>query len=179
MTPNRDTQKRNNGPRINREINARSVHLIDENGQNIGVVPIFQAVQMAEDAGMDLVEMNGDQMPPIVKIMDYGKFKYEQKKKAVEAKKNAKVVEIKELQFRPVIEEHDFQVKMRKLIEFIEDGDKVKVVVRGRFRDMQNKDKVSNVFDRIIADMGDKIIVEQEAKANGRNIGMMIAPSKK
>ncbi len=158
---------------------AKSVLLIDQNGANRGVMATAQALIIAKNAGLDLLEMGGDKVPPVVKILDYGKWKYEQKKKANEAKKNQKVVEIRELQFRPIIEQHDFMVKMKKVKEFIESGDKVKITVRGRGVDMRNKEKVMEIFSKVLTEMADSIMVEKQPASEGRNVNMMIAPAKK
>ena len=128
---NRDN-RRDNGPRTNGRITAKSVQVISNDGQNLGVMPTAQALQMAIDDGFDLVELNANSVPPIVKIMDFGKYKYEQKKRANEAKKKQKVTEIKDVWIKPFIEENDLQIKMRKVFEFLENGDKVKISVMTR-----------------------------------------------
>ncbi len=115
------------GPRMNNRIFAKSVQVISETGQNLGIMPTAQALAMAGDAGLDLVEINANNTPPIVKIMDYGKFKYDQKKRANEARKNQKTVEMKEVWVKPFIEENDLNIKMKKVFEFLDGGNKVKI----------------------------------------------------
>ena len=132
----RDTQEREpKGPRINEAIRASNVRLIDETGQNVGVVTAIVAHEKATAAGLDLVEISPDANPPVCKIMDYGKFKYQEQKKAAEARKKQKVVEIKEIKMRPNIDDHDYDVKMRSIRRFFEEGDKVKITLRFRGRD--------------------------------------------
>src|ERR671919_510060 len=125
------------GPRANRDIRGvREVQLIDDTGQNRGVVPFFDALKVAEDAGLDLVEISPNATPPVCKILDYGKFKYEAQKKANAARKKQKVIDVKEIKMRPNIDDNDYHIKMRKIHEFLSDGDKVKVTLRFRGRDL-------------------------------------------
>ena len=123
------------GHRINNRIDAREVRLIGVDGQNVGVVPLRQALMMAEDANLDLVEISPDARPPVCKILDYGKYKFQEQKKAAEARKKQKVIEIKEIKMRPMIDDHDYDVKMRSVKKFLEEGDKVKVTLRFRGRE--------------------------------------------
>lgn len=142
---------------------------MDETGRNVGVLPIFQALSMARDAGMDLVEMNGTSIPPIAKIMDYSKYKYEQKKKQSEAKKHQKQSELKEIWIKPLIEAHDFEIKMKKALEFLDQGHKVKISAWGRRGDkraLRNKDLVKNMFARAVEFIGDRASVDA-----GKDIG--------
>src|SRR5580692_4128641 len=122
------------GPRINDEIRVREVHLIDKDGANRGTVPIAEALRLAQEAGLDLVEISPNSTPPVVKILDFGKYKYAEQKKAAEARKKQKVVEVKEIKLRPMIDDHDYDVKMRSMVRFFEEGDKVKVTLRPRCR---------------------------------------------
>jgi translation initiation factor IF-3 len=128
------------GPRTNREIRAREVQLIDAEGQNRGVVQLLDALALAEEAGVDLVEIVPNATPPVCKILDYGKFRFLEQKKAAEARKKQKIVEIKEIKLRPGIDDHDYDVKMRAMRRFFEEGDKVKVTLRFRGREMAHQD---------------------------------------
>ncbi|MBW8269767.1 translation initiation factor IF-3 [Caldovatus aquaticus] len=164
------------GPRVNEEIRVPQVRLIDQNGQMIGVVSTREALQRAYDAGLDLVEISPNATPPVVKILDYGKFKYEQQKKASEARKKQKVVEIKEIKVRPNIDDHDYAVKMRAMRSFLEEGDKVKVTLRFRGREMAHQDLGAKVLERIRNDLGDMIKVEQFPRLENRQMVMVLAP---
>ena len=126
--------------RINNKIDAREVRLIDADGENHGVMPTRQALYMAEEAGLDLVEISPDAKPPVAKILDYGKFKFQEQKKAAEARKKQKVIEIKEIKMRPMIDDHDYDVKMRAVKRFFEEGDKVKITLRFRGREMAHQE---------------------------------------
>ena len=164
------------GPRINDQIRAREVRLIDETGQNVGVVPIFDAVARAEAAGLDLVEISPDAEPPVCKILDFGKFKYQEQKKAAEARKNQKVVEIKEIKMRPGIDDHDYDVKMRAIRRFFDDGDKVKITLRFRGREMAHSQLGMEVLQRVKADTEMLAKVESEPRFEGRQMVMVLAP---
>lgn len=145
-------------------------------------MPTSQALQMAQDEGLDLVEINANNTPPIAKIMDYGKFKYEQKKRANEAKKNQKKVEVKEVWVKPFIEENDLNIKLKKVFEFLEEGNKVKVSVmtRGDKRVLaQGRDAVPELFTKIIEIVGDKGTLESKSKPEERTKSILIAPAKK
>ncbi|MFL9829062.1 translation initiation factor IF-3, partial [Rhodoplanes sp. SY1] len=120
------------GPRVNEEIRVREVHLIDKDGANRGTTQIAEALRLAQEAGLDLVEIAPNATPPVCKLLDYGKFKYQEQKKAAEARKRQKIVEVKEVKFRPMIDDHDYDVKMRAMHRFFEEGDKVKVTLRFR-----------------------------------------------
>ncbi len=134
---------------------------------------------MAADAQLDLVEVSGGTDPPVCRIMDYGKFKFEQSKKAQAARKKQKQIQVKEIKFRPGTEEGDYQVKLRSLIRFLEDGDKAKVTIRFRGREMAHRDRGGDVLERIEADLKEVAIVEQRAKLEGRQMSMVLAPKKK
>jgi translation initiation factor IF-3 len=164
------------GPRVNEEIRVPQVRLIDQNGQMVGVVSTREALQRAYDAGLDLLEISPNAVPPVAKILDYGKYKYEQQKKANEARKKQKVVEVKEIKVRPNIDEHDYGVKMRAMRSFLEEGDKVKVTLRFRGREMAHQDLGAKVLERIRNDLGDAIKVEQFPRMENRQMVMVLAP---
>lgn len=169
------------GPRINNKIFAKTVQVISATGQNLGVMPTAQALQLAADEDLDLVEMNANGPVPIVKIMDYGKFKYEQKKRASEAKKNQKVVEVKEVWVKPFIEENDLNIKLKKVFEFLGEGNKVKISVmtRGSKKVLaRGKDAVPELFARILELIGDKGTLETKSKPDERTKSILIAPAK-
>jgi translation initiation factor IF-3 len=142
----------------------------------VGVVPIAQALQMANDAGLDLVEISPGADPPVCKILDFGKYKYEAQKKAAEARKKQKIIEIKEIKMRPGIDVNDYKVKMRAIRRFLEEGDKVKVTVRFRGREMAHNELGMKVLDRVRDDMATVSKVEQTPKMEGRQMTMVIAP---
>ena len=164
------------GPRINDAIRAREVRLIDENGQNVGVVSKLDALARAEEAGLDLVEVSPDAEPPVCKILDYGKYKYQEQKKAAEARKHQKTVEIKEIKMRPGIDDHDYDVKMRAIKRFFEEGDKVKVTLRFRGREMAHQELGMNVLVRVKNDVEPIAKVESEPRFEGRQMVMVLAP---
>lgn len=169
------------GPRMNNRITAKTVQVISADGQNLGVMSINQALQIASDDGLDLVEMNANVPVPIVKIMDYGKFKYEQKKRASEAKKNQKTTELKDVWVKPFIEENDLNIKMKKVFEFLGEGNKVKISVmtRGNKRVLaRGKDAVPELFARIMEIVGDKGTMESKSKPDERTKSIIIAPAK-
>ncbi len=164
------------GPRVNEEIRAPQVRLIDQNGEMIGVMTAREAVQRAYAVGMDLLEISPNADPPVCKILDYGKFKYEQQKKRNEAKKKQKVIEIKEIKVRPNIDENDYQVKMRAMKSFIEEGDKVKVTLRFRGREMAHQDIGIRVLERIRAELDATTKVEQMPRMENRQMVMVLSP---
>jgi len=164
------------GPRINDEIRAREVHLIDKDGSNKGTVPIADALALAQEAGLDLVEISPNVTPPIVKLLDFGKYKYAEQKKAAEARKKQKVVEVKEIKFRPMIDDHDYQVKMRSMERFFEEGDKVKVTLRFRGREMAHQELGVKLLDRVKEDTSKLAKVESDARFEGRQMVMILAP---
>src|SRR6266516_2329693 len=140
------------GPRINEEIRVREVQLIDKDGSNKGVTEISAAIAMAQEAGLDLVEIAPNSVPPVAKILDFGKYKYQAQKKAAEARKKQKVVEIKEIKIRPMIDDHDYDVKMRSMRRFFEEGDKVKVTLRFKGREMAHQELGMELLSRIQKD---------------------------
>lgn len=164
------------GPRINDAIRAREVRLIDETGQNVGVVSRQDALDRATQAGMDLVEISPDAQPPVAKILDFGKFKYQEQKKAAEARKRQKIVEIKEIKLRPNIDDHDYDVKMKAIKRFFEEGDKVKVTLRFRGREMAHQSLGMEVLRRVKADLDAISKVESEPRFEGRQMVMVLAP---
>ena len=164
------------GHRINNRIDAREVRLIDAAGENVGVVPIRQAIMMAEEASLDLVEISPDAKPPVCKILDYGKFKFQEQKKAAEARKKQKVIEIKEIKMRPMIDDHDYDVKMRAIKRFFEEGDKVKITLRFRGREMAHQELGQQLLDRVKKDTVEIAKVESEPRFEGRQIVMVLAP---
>ena len=164
------------GPRINDAIRAREVRLIDENGQNVGVVNRFDAQERANTAGLDLVEISPDAEPPVCKILDYGKFKYQEQKKAAEARKNQKIVEIKEIKMRPSIDDHDYDVKMKAIKRFFDEGDKVKVTLRFRGREMAHQELGYQLLQKVKGELVDISKVESEPRLEGRQMVMVLAP---
>ena len=164
------------GPRVNEDIRVPQVRLIDQDGEMIGVMSAREALARAYDAGMDLLEISPNAVPPVCKITDYGKYKYEQQKKANEARKKQKVVEIKEVKVRPNIDDHDYDVKMRQMKSFIGEGDKVKVTLRFRGREMAHQDLGIRVLERIRQDLGETIKVEQMPRLENRQMIMVLAP---
>src|SRR5437867_2846895 len=164
------------GPRINDEIRVREVQLIDQQGKNHGVVTVSDALAIASEAGLDLVEVVPNKTPPVCKILDYGKFKYQEQKKAAEARKKQKIVEIKEIKFRPMIDDHDYDVKMRSIRRFFEEGDKVKVTLRFRGRELAHQELGSQLLERVRGDLSPLAKVEQEPKFEGRQMVMVLSP---
>ena len=164
------------GPRVNTQIAVPSVRLVDEGGAMVGVVPLREALQMAADVGLDLVEISPNAEPPVCKILDYGKFKYQEQKKASEARKKQKVIEIKEIKMRPMIDDHDYGVKMRAIRRFFDEGDKVKITLRFRGREMAHQELGQKLLDRVKGDTGEIAKVESEPRFEGRQIVMVLAP---
>ena len=166
---------------MNNKIFAKSVQVISNDGQNLGIMPTPQALQMAMDLGLDLVEINANNATPIAKIMDYGKFKYEQKKRASEARKNQKNIEMKEVWVKPFIEDNDLNIKMKKVFEFLGTGNKVKIAVmtRGSKKVLaRGKDAVPELFARILEIIGDKGTLESKSKPDERTKSIIVAPAK-
>lgn len=176
MRQDRRVQSR---PPINENITAREVRLIGVDGQQVGVVSLNEALQAAEDAKLDLVEIVADAVPPVCRIMDYGKHLFEKKKQAAEAKKNQKQAQIKEVKFRPGTEEGDYQVKLRNLIRFLNEGDKAKVSLRFRGREMAHQELGMELLKRVETDLAEYGAVEQHPKLEGRQLMMVIAPKKR
>jgi translation initiation factor IF-3 len=164
------------GPRINEEIRVREVQLIDDKGTNHGNVPIDRALAIAAEAGLDLVEIAPNSDPPVAKILDYGRFKYQAQKKAAEARKKQKTVEIKEIKMRPNIDIHDYEVKMKAVRRFFEEGDKVKVTLRFRGREMAHQELGVKLLDRVKEETLPIAKVESEPRLEGRQMTMVLAP---
>jgi translation initiation factor IF-3 len=165
------------GPRANRDIRGvRDVQLIDDSGANKGVMPFFDALKIAEDAGLDLVEISPNSTPPVCKILDYGRFRFLEQKKANEARKRQKVIEIKEIKLRPGIDDHDYDVKMKSVRRFFEEGDKVKVTLRFRGREMAHVELGAKVLQRVRTDTAEMAKVESEPSMEGRQMTMVLAP---
>lgn len=164
------------GPRVNDDILEDEVRLIDDSGENHGAVSIDKALEMAKIAGLDLVEISPNATPPVCKILDYGKYKYEAQKKASLAKKNQKTVEVKEIKLRPGIEKHDYDVKMRSIDKFLNAGDKVKVTLRYRGREMAHQEIGMDVLNRVRDQFAEVTKIEQRPKMEGRQMIMILAP---
>jgi translation initiation factor IF-3 len=169
--PTRDT-----GPRVNGRIRAPEIRLIGPDGQNVGVVKPERALELAEQIGLDLVEISPNATPPVCKIMDFGKYKYETQKREAEAKKNQKTIEVKEVKFRPNTDKHDYEVKMRNVVRFLEGGDKVKVTLRFRGREMAHQNLGRELLERVAEDIKELGKVENMPKMEGRQMIMMIGP---
>ena len=150
--------------------------MIDENGENLGVMYTREAFEQAQEVGLDLVEISPNADPPVCKILDYGKFKYEEQKKKNEARKKQKIIEVKEIKLRPSIDDHDYQVKMRSMNKFIEEGDKVKVTMRFRGRELAHQELGMNVLMRVKDDLETIAKVEQMPRMEGRQMTMVVAP---
>ena len=164
------------GPRVNESIEAPEVLVITEDGDNKGVLPLQEAILIAEQMGLDLVEVSPGAQPPVCKILDFGKYKYQAQKKANEARKKQKIIEIKEIKMRPNIDIHDYDVKMRAIKRFFEDGDKVKVTLRFRGREMAHTEIGRRVLDRVRNDTAEEAKVESDARMEGRQMVMVLAP---
>lgn len=165
--------------RLNEEITSPEVRLIDEEGEQVGVVSIQDALDRADEAGLDLVEIVPNAEPPVCRVMDFGKFKFEQSKKTQAAKKKQKQIQIKEVKFRPGTEEGDYQVKLRNLKRFLEHGDKTKVTLRFRGREMAHQNLGRDLLKRVEEDLAELGTVEQFPKMEGRQMVMVIGPKKK
>jgi translation initiation factor IF-3 len=171
-------EESNRKERINGEIRASSVRLIGPEGEQIGIVKLVDALRAAEAAEMDLVEIAAQAEPPVCRVMDYGKFQFQLQKKAAEAKKKQKQIQIKELKFRPGTEEGDYQVKLRNLKRFLEEGDRIKVIVWFRGREIAHKELGLKVLERIQVDIEGLGVIDQLPKLEGRQLMMMVIPSK-
>ena len=153
--------------------------MINGKGEQLGILDIDQAVEMAADAGLDLVEVSPNAEPPVCRVMDFGKYQYEQKKQMSDAKKKQKRTHVKMIKYRPGTEEADYQIKFKNLVKFIDNGDKVKVVIWFRGREVQHRELGMEMLDRIEMDCEEFAVVEQRAKLEGRQLGMMLAPKSK
>ncbi len=168
--------RKDDGPRINDDITAKEVRLVDAEGEMRGVVSLSEALELADESGFDLVEVSPNATPPVCKILDYGKYKYEQQKKANQARKKQKTVDVKEVKMSPRIEKNDYDVKMRNAKRFLESGDKVKVSMRFRGREMAHQDIGRELFSKMIEEFGDLITIELRPKFEGRQMIMIVAP---
>jgi translation initiation factor IF-3 len=164
------------GPRTNREIRVREVQLIDAEGQNRGVITVEEALALAEGDGLDLVEIVPNANPPVCKILDYGKFRFNEQKKAAEARKKQKIVEIKEIKLRPGIDDHDYETKMKAVRRFFDEGDKVKFVLRFRGREMAHQELGFKVLERVKLETAGTAKIELEPSMEGRQMIMVLAP---
>jgi len=166
------------GPRVNYQIKISPVRVIDDEGAQLGIMEVHEARQIAEERGLDLVEVAPNARPPVCKIMDYGRYKYEQAKKEKEARKKQHQITIKEMKFRPKINDHDYDFKVAHVREFLEKGDKVKLTIMFRGREMMHQEFGRAILDRVKIDIEDVAVVEQEPKSEGRNMTMVVAPSR-
>lgn len=164
------------GPRVNDQITAQTVRVVANDGEQLGIMHIREAQEVADEAGMDLVEISPTADPPVCKVLDYGKFKFEAQKRKAEQRKKQKTVEVKEIKLRPNIDENDYQVKMRNLKRFIEEGNKVKVTLRFRGREMAHQDLGMAVLNRVRDDYAEVAKVEQFPKMEGRQMTMVMSP---
>ncbi|MCH7550280.1 MAG: translation initiation factor IF-3 [Proteobacteria bacterium] len=164
------------GPRVNEQIEAEKVRVVNADGEMVGVISKEEGIEIAYEAGLDLVEVSPNADPPVCKVLDYGKYKYEAQKKANEARKKQKVIDVKEIKMRPGIDEHDYQVKMRSVRRFLDEGDKVKMTIRFRGREMAHQELGMKVLDRVREDVDELAKVEQFPKSEGRLMTMVIAP---
>ncbi len=161
---------------MNEAIHAPSVRVVGEDGEMLGVMTVAQALARAEAAGLDLIEVSPNAEPPVCKILDYGKYKYQAQKKANEARKKQKVIEVKEIKMRPGIDQHDYEVKMRAINKFLDEGDKVKVTIRFRGREFLHQEHGLAVLNRVREEVDERAKVEAHAKMEGRQMTMVIAP---
>jgi translation initiation factor IF-3 len=164
------------GPRANEQITVPAVRLIDDQGEQVGIVSTEEARGMADEVGLDLVEVAPNAEPPVCKLLDYGKFKYTSQKKASEARKRQKTIDVKEIKMRPGIDRHDYDVKMRSIVKFLDEGDKVKLTLRFRGREMVHQDIGRRVMQRVCDDLGDLVKIEQMPKLEGRQMTMVMSP---
>jgi translation initiation factor IF-3 len=170
-------QPQKDGPRANRDINVPEVQLIDDEGVNHGTVSTRDALDRAAAAGLDLVEISPNAKPPVCKILDLGKYKYAAQKKAAEARKKQKVIDVKEIKMRPNTDTHDFEVKMRNVIKFLEGGDKVKMTMRFRGREMAHQELGLALLEKVKERVADISKVEAQPKTEGRQMIMILAPT--
>ena len=165
--------------RTNRRIRAREVRVIGPGGEQLGVMPIDQALSYAQQQGLDLVEVSPMSKPPVCKVMDYGKFKYDEKKRANEARKKQVVVRIKEVKMRPKTEDHDYEFKVNNIRRFLEDGDKARVTIMFRGREITHKEIGQNLLSDVVGDLKDAAVIEPAPRMEGRQMFMILAPSPK
>lgn len=173
-----DTQRNDDEVLINENIKAKQVRLIDANNETRGIVSIQEALAIAEEEGLDLIEISPQAVPPVCKVLDFGKYRYEQQKRKNEAKKNQKIVEIKELKVRPAIESHDYEVKVKQAKKFLEQGNKVKFTMRFKGRELSANDMGKQILAQFIEDLSDISKIDSEMKLEGRQMTMILAPQK-
>lgn len=161
---------------MNEDIQASSVRVIDPEGEMLGVMATREAIAKAEEYGLDLIEVSPNAEPPVCKILDYGKFKYEEQKKKAQARKNQKIIEIKELRLRPRISDHDLEIKLKNADRFLADGDKVKFTLRFRGREMAHTELATEVFDKVKEHLGERVKIDAEPKLEGRQMVMVVSP---
>ena len=176
--PRRAFEKKNKPP-INQFIKAEKVRLISQTGEQLGVVELKEALAKAKDQELDLVQMNKDSDTPVCKMMDYGKHLFDQKKQKAASKKKTKKTQLKEIKFRPGTDENDYQIKMRNIIKFLNDGDKTKITMRFRGRELAHKEIGLNLLKRVESDLVDIANVEQEPISEGRQFVMLLSPNRK
>lgn len=167
---------RHDEPRVNREITSASIRLIDQNGDMLGVVSLREALALSERAGLDLVEVSPTASPPVCKILDYGKYRYEVQKKAHEARKKQKTVVVKEIKLRPVIDKHDLEIKIRSILSFLKDGDKVRITMRFRGREMDHSEVGMNIINQVQETLLEQAKIEQSPRIEGKQISMLVGP---
>lgn len=165
--------------RVNEQITTRELRVIGSDGDQLGVMQLRAALELAESESLDLVEISPSADPPVCRVMNYGKYLFELSKKQAAAKKKQKQIQIKELKFRPTTDEGDYQVKLRNLIRFLEHGDKVKITIRFRGRELSHQELGLEVIERLKQDVQEHAVIEQEVKREGKQLGMVIAPKKK
>ena len=168
-------REKDDGPRVNAGITARQVRVVDADGEMRGVMTVRDAILVAEEAGLDLVEISPNADPPVCKVLDYGKYKYEMQKKAAEARKKQKVIELKEIKLRPTIDDHDFAIKMKAAKAFLEEGDKVKITLRFRGREMAHQEVAHQVIAKVRVELDAYARVEAEPSFEGRQMIMILA----
>jgi translation initiation factor IF-3 len=172
--PRQDAPPASDGPRINEAIRAASVRCIDSEGEQLGILSLDEALRKADEAGLDLVELQPNAVPPVCKILDYGKYKYQSQKRASEARKKQKIIEVKEIKLRPNIDTHDYNVKLRAAQKFLEAGDKVKVTLRFRGREMSYQDIGRRILQRFLNDLHNVAKAEHMPKMEGRVMIMIL-----
>jgi len=173
------TRRDTNRAKINEQINASEVRLIDAEGEQAGVVSIREALSIAEESGLDLVEISPTAKPPVCRVMDYGKFLFELSKKQADARKKQKQIQVKEIKFRPTTEDGDYQVKLRNLVRFLDHGDKVKVSLRFRGREMAHQEVGMKIMQRLLADTAEFAVAELYPRREGRQLLMVLVSKKK
>ena len=160
----------------NEQIHSSEIRLIDNDGSQVGIITIEEAIELAKSKGMDVVEVSPNASPPVCRVMDFGKFVFEQKKKSQGAKKKQKIIHVKEIKFRPLMEESDYNIKLGKIFKFLEQGDKVKISLRYRGRELRHAELGENLLKRVCDDIANVATIEQEAQREGRQLIMIVAP---